>query len=116
MVVADVVDYDYGQTQPILAGAVSGDDDQTAPPNTAAGRASAFNPRRIAAKRVAPEAEEPQRKPRPRRRMVIAAVLVVLVVLAGLAIGREIVRNNYYVSAHEGTVSIMRGVQGPFSG
>ena len=116
VVVADVVDYDYGQTQPILAGAVSGDDDQTAPPNTAAGRASAFNPRRIAAKRVAPEPEEPQRKPRPRRRMVIAAVLVVLVVLAGLAIGREIVRNNYYVSAHEGTVSIMRGVQGSFLG
>ncbi len=32
VVVADVVDYDYGQTQPILAGAVSGDDDQAAPP------------------------------------------------------------------------------------
>ena len=32
VVVADVVDYDYGQTQPILAGAVSGDDDQIAPP------------------------------------------------------------------------------------
>ena len=49
VVVADVVDYDYGQTQPILAGAVSGDDDQSAPPNTAAGRASAFNPKRVAA-------------------------------------------------------------------
>src|SRR5258708_2966721 len=46
VVVADVVDYDLGQTQPILAGAVSGGDDQAAPPNTAAGRASAFNPRR----------------------------------------------------------------------
>ena len=31
VVVADVVDYDYGQTQPILAGAVSGDDDQSRP-------------------------------------------------------------------------------------
>ena len=31
VVVADVVDYDYGQTQPILAGAVSGDDDQLTP-------------------------------------------------------------------------------------
>ncbi len=54
VVVADVIDYDYGQTQPILAGAVSGDDDQVAPPNTAAGRASAFNPRRNVAKRVLP--------------------------------------------------------------
>src|SRR4051812_2428035 len=73
VVVADVVDYGYGQTQPILAGAVSGDDDQTAPPNTAAGRASAFNPRRNAAgppKRPATEPEPPPRKPRSRRRMI----------------------------------------------
>ncbi len=116
VVVADVIDYDYGQTQPILAGAVSGDDDQVAPPNTAAGRASAFNPRRNEAKRVVPQPEEPERKPRSRRRMLIAAVLLVLVVLAGLAVGREIVRSNYYVTEHDGTVSIMRGVQGSFLG
>ncbi len=117
VVVADVIDYDYGQTQPILAGAVSGDDDQVAPPNTSAGRASAFNPKRNAAKRVVPQPEElPRRPPRSRRRMIIAAVLLVLVVLSGLAIGREIVRSNYYVSEHAGTVSIMRGVQGSFLG
>jgi PPM family protein phosphatase len=117
VVVADVIDYDYGQTQPILAGAVSGDDDQVAPPNTSAGRASAFNPKRNAAKRVVPQPEEPPRRPpRSRRRIIIAAVLLVLVVLSGLAIGREIVRSNYYVSEHAGTVSIMRGVQGSFLG
>jgi protein phosphatase len=116
VVVADVVDYDYGQTQPILAGAVSGDDDQTAPPNTAAGRASAFNPRRNEPKRVIPQPAEPARKPRSRKRIIIAAVLLVLVVVAGLAIGREIMRNNYYVAEHDGTVSIMRGVQGSFLG
>ncbi len=117
VVVADVVDYDYGQTQPILAGAVSGDDDQSAPPNTAAGRASAFNPRRNVAKRVEPPPEEPVRAPRSRRRIFIAAALLILVVLAGLAIGREIVRSNYYVTAHDGTVSIMRGVsRAPSSG
>ena len=97
VVVADVVDYDYGQTQPILAGAVSGDDDQTAPPNTAAGRASAFNPKRNVAKRIVPQPEEPPPRPRSRRRMFIAAAVLLLVVLAGLAVGREIVRNNYYV-------------------
>ncbi len=116
VVVADVVDYDYGQTQPILAGAVSGDDDQTAPPNTAAGRASAFNPRRNEPKRVVPQPAEPPAKPRSRRRMIVAAVLLVLAVVAGLAIAREIVRNNYYVAEHDGTVSIMRGVQGSFLG
>ena len=116
VVVADVVDFDYGQTQPILAGAVSGDDDQIAPPNTSAGRASAFNPRRNATKRVVPQVEEPARRPRSRRRILIAATLLVLVVLAGLAVGREIVRSNYYVSEHDGVVSIMRGVQGSFLG
>lgn len=116
VVVADVVDYDYGQTQPILAGAVSGTDDQSVPPDTAAGRASAFNPKRNEPKRVVPQPAEPDRKPRSRRRFVIAAVLLVLVVVAGLAIGREIIRNNYYVAEHDGTVSIMRGVQGSFLG
>ncbi|HME47984.1 PP2C family protein-serine/threonine phosphatase [Mycobacterium sp.] len=117
VVVADVVDYDYGQTQPIIAGAVSGDDDnQIAPPNTSAGRASAFNPRPNVAKRVLPEPETPARRPRSRRRIIIAAVLLVLVVLAALAVGREMIRSNYYVTEHAGTVSIMRGVQGSFLG
>ncbi len=117
VVVADVIDFDYGQTQPILAGAVSGDDENTiAPPNTSAGRASAFNPRRNIAKRVLPELETPMRRPRSRRRIIIAAVLLVLVVLAALAVGREMIRSNYYVTEHGGTVSIMRGVQGSFLG
>ncbi|WP_370333589.1 PP2C family serine/threonine-protein phosphatase [Mycolicibacterium hippocampi] len=116
LVVADVVDYDYGQTQPILAGAVSGSDDQSAPPNTAAGRASAFNPKRNVAKPVVQQPEEPPPRPRSRRRMFIIATVLLLVVLAGLAVAREIVRNNYYVSEHAGTVSIMRGVQGSFAG
>jgi PPM family protein phosphatase len=119
VVVADVVDYGYGQTQPILAGAVSGDDDQTAPPNTAAGRASAFNPRRNAAgplKRPSTEPEPPPRKPRSRRRMFYAAILLVLLVAAGLAVGRFMLRSNYYVAEHDGAVYIMRGVQGSFLG
>ncbi|MBI3227769.1 MAG: serine/threonine-protein phosphatase [Mycolicibacterium cosmeticum] len=116
VVVADVVDYDYGQTQPILAGAVSGEDDNTAPPNTSAGRASAFNPRRTAPKRVVTPPEELPKAHRSKRRLVIAGVVVLLVVLAGLAVAREIIRNNYYVGEQDGTVSIMRGVQGSFLG
>lgn len=115
VVVADVVDYGYGQTQPILAGAVSDDDDQPAPPDTAAGRASAINPKRNVAKRVLPQAEPPP-QPRSHRRTIIAAVVVALLVLAGLAVGRAIVRNNYYVGEHDGTVSIMRGIQGSLLG
>ena len=117
VVVADVVDYDYGQTQPILAGAVSGEDDTTrVAPNTSAGRASAINQRASAAKRVVPQVETPVRKPKSRRRMFLVAALVVLVALAGLAVGREVIRNNYYVTEHDGTVSIMRGIQGSILG
>ena len=118
VVVADVVDYEYGQTQPILAGAVSGQDDQSAPPNTAAGRASAFNPKRVAAaaKRPAADPEPPQRKPRSRRKTIFIALLVLLVVLAGLAVGRMVIRNNYYVAERDGAVYIMQGVTGSFLG
>jgi len=116
VVVADVVDFDYGQTQPILAGAVSGRDDDPAPPNTAAGRASAINPRPNTAKRVVPQQEPTVLKPRSKRRMYFAAALVGLLILAALAVGREIIRNNYYVTAHDGAVSIMRGVSGSILG
>ena len=117
VVVADVVDYGIGQTQPIIAGAVSGDDDQTAPPNTAAGRASAFNPRRAEpTKRPATEPLPPERKPRSRRRILVIALLIVLLLIAGLAIGRWVIRSNYYVAEYDGAVYIMRGVQGGFLG
>ena len=118
VVVADVVEHEYGQTQPILAGAVSGRDDQSAPPNTAAGRASAFNPKRMeAAKRPAAEPEAPPaRKPRSRRRMIFVGLLLLVLVLAGLAVGRMVIQNNYYVAERDGSVHIMRGVQGNFLG
>jgi protein phosphatase len=117
VVVADVVDYDYGQTQPILAGAVSGEDDQlTTLPNTSAGRASAIGPRKEAAKTAPPQEEAAQRPRWPRRRMIIVSTLAVLLVLAGLAIGRAIIRSNYYVADYNGMVSIVRGIQGSLLG
>jgi len=116
VVVADVVDYDYGQTQPILAGAVSGDEDQLTLPNTAAGRASAINPRKEVAKRVPPQAETVNRPRWSRRRTFMVITLVILVVLAGLAIGRTVIRNNYYVAEYNGVVSIVRGIQGSLLG
>jgi len=116
VVVADVVDYDYGQTQPILAGAVSGEDDQMTLPNTSAGRASAIRPREEVAKRLPPQGEA-SRPPRwSRRRMAIVITLVVLLVLAGVGIGRAIIRNNYYVAEYNGMVAILRGIQGSLLG
>jgi PPM family protein phosphatase len=114
VVVADVVDYDYGPTQPIIAGAVSGDlddHDQLTRPDTAAGRASAISPRKDAVKRVLPQMDTFTRPRRSRRRMAIGIALVILLVLATLAIGRAVVRNYYYVADYNGTVSIMQGIQ-----
>jgi protein phosphatase len=117
VVVADVVDVDYGQTQPILAGAVSdNDEDHLTALNTAAGRASAISPRKTVAKRVLPRIETLTRPPRSRRRTIIIALLLLILLAAALLIGRAIVRTNYYVTAYGGTVAIMRGVQGSILG
>lgn len=116
VVVADVVDHGYGQTQPILAGAVSGDDDQSAPPNTSAGRASAFNPKRATPTKRPVVEPESAKKPRSRRKMLIIAILLILLVAAGLFVGRMVIRSNYYVAEHDGAVYIMRGVQGSLLG
>ena len=118
VVVADVVDYDYGQTQPILAGAVSGDDDQVAPPNTAAGRASAFNPRaQPQPNALSPQPEEPAAE---------AALAAPDVHRArrcwswscwpGSPSAARSFATTTTSPQHDGTVSIMRGVQGSFLG
>lgn len=117
VVVADVIDLDYGPTQPIIAGAVSGDDgEQATRPNTAAARASAISPRKSVVKRVLPQADTFTRPPRSRRRMAIGIALVALLLLGALIVGRTVIYSNYYVSGYNDTVSIMRGVQGTIFG
>ena len=117
VVVADVVDHDYGgQTQPIIAGAVSDDDEhRIAPlPNTAAGRAALITPRPPAPKKPAPEPVPPPR--RSRRRFILGAAALLLLVLAGIGLGYNVIRSYYYVGAHNEQVSIMRGIQGSILG
>jgi len=114
VVVADVVDYEYGSTQPIIAGAVSGESDVHDPltrPNTAAGRASAIGPRKEVAKRVVPQVEPLTPPRRSRRRILIGVTLLILLVLAALAVGRTVIRSYYYVADYNGAVSVMQGIQ-----
>lgn len=111
VVVADVVDYGIGQTQPIIAGAVSGDDVQSAPPNTAAGRAAAFNPRRAEpTKRPATEPDPPQRKPRSKRKILTIATLIVLLLVIGLVVAFLSIRSFFFVTARDGSLYVMRGI------
>lgn len=116
VVVADVVDYEYGQTQPILAGAVSGEDDHATLPNTAAGRASAIGARKDVAKRLAPAIEPPKRPRWSRWRLMIIAGLVALILIGGLVIGWTIIQRHYYVAVYQGNVTVMRGIQGGLLG
>ncbi len=114
VVVADVVDTDYGPTQPIIAGAVSGESDvhdQLTRPNTSAGRASAIAPRKEVAKRVVPQMDTAPPPRQSRRRILIGLALMILLVLAALAVGRTVIRSYYYVTAYNGAVSIMQGIQ-----
>jgi PPM family protein phosphatase len=116
VVVADVVDYEYGQTQPILAGAVSGEDDHATLPNTAAGRASAIRPRKDVAQRIAAPVQPPARSRWSRWRLPIIVALVTLVLVAGLFVGWMVIQQHYYVAAYNGRVTVMRGIQGGLLG
>jgi hypothetical protein len=82
----------------------------------AADRASAIARHKEVAKRVAPQAETPNRPRWSRRRRIFIVVTVVFLVLAGLAIVRTVIRSNYYVAEYNGMVSIMRGIQGSMLG
>jgi PPM family protein phosphatase len=117
VVVADVVENEYGQTQPILAGAVSGEDDRDLAtlPNTAAGRASAIRQRKETP-RAAPQAEPEPKKRWPRRKLFFFIALVVLLVLAGLAVGKTFIDKQYYVAEYNGKVTILQGVRGSLLG
>ena len=116
VIVADVVDVEYGENLPIVGGAVSGLEDDGSTPDTAAGRAAAMNPSRAAPRRVehAGGAAPPAR--RSRRRLLVTAA-VVLVVLVAAAVGaRAWLKSNYYVGEKNGTVAVLQGLPGTVLG
>ncbi|MBH0778905.1 PP2C family protein-serine/threonine phosphatase [Nocardia bovistercoris] len=117
VVVADVIDLDYGQSHPIVAGAASGQDEDTPPPNTAAGRAAAMRPPRATPpRRAAPTPEPPAPGRSHKLRWILLAVALVIAVSVGLLVGYKMIRNNYYVGADGGQVVILRGLPGSILG
>ncbi|MCP9621948.1 serine/threonine protein phosphatase [Nocardia otitidiscaviarum] len=116
VVVADVIDLDYGQSHPIVAGAASGEDEDTPPPNTAAGRAAAMRPPRAAPRRAVQQSEpEPPRKGHKLRWLLLAVALIVAIG-AGLTVGYNMIRSNYYVGADGDRVVVLRGLPGSVLG
>ncbi|UGT40470.1 protein phosphatase 2C domain-containing protein [Nocardia yamanashiensis] len=116
VVVADVIDLDYGQSHPIVAGAASGQDEDTPPPNTAAGRAAAMRPPRAAPRRQVQPAEPEPPKKSHKVRWIALSVALLVAIGAGLTVGYNMIRSNYYVGAESGKVVILRGLPGSVLG
>mgnify|MGYP001158841078 FL=1 len=113
VVVADVIDLDYGQSNPIVAGAASGHDDEDAPPpNTAAGRAAAMRPPRATPKRIVNQAPTPEKKKRSRLWWPLIVVVVLALIGGGGYVGLRLLQNNYYVGADDSRVAVLRGIPG----
>ncbi|MGU3436323.1 protein phosphatase 2C domain-containing protein [Actinomycetes bacterium M1A6_2h] len=117
VVVADVIDLDYGQSHPIVGGAASIHDEEDAPPpNTAAGRAAAMRPPRTQPKRVVtPPPAEPEKKSHKLRWTLVGLGVVLIVAIAG-SVGYYLLRSSYYVGEDDTRVAVMRGVPGSLLG
>ena len=113
-IVADVVDVDFAEDDPIVGGAV-GLTHELPPPDSAAARASTVTlphsePRALMAP---PTATRRRRSPA----RIVLAVLAVLAVLVGSgALARSWVMQQYYVGAQDGRVAIYQGVRGSLLG
>ncbi|WP_182349165.1 PP2C family protein-serine/threonine phosphatase [Tomitella gaofuii] len=115
VVVADVIDLDYGQSRPIVAGAASDEEDDAPPPDTSAGRAAAMRPPAAKPRRVLATQPAPAAKRRWGRIGFVAALLVVLAGI-GVTVAVMWIRSSYYVGESDGLVAVHRGVPGSVLG
>ncbi|MBE8519134.1 serine/threonine-protein phosphatase [Amycolatopsis sp. H6(2020)] len=118
VIIADVVDVDFGEDAPIVGGAAGDGSDELHQGDSPAARARALTQ---PPPQQRPELPQPQEDPKARRRKRfrwLAGALVVLVVLAAAAIAtRYFVLSQYYVGeGSDGEVVIYRGVPGSILG
>ena len=115
-IVADVVDVDYGEDTPIIAGA-AGDGVEEPQPDSPAARAATTTLPRPEPTRIEPVALDPQlRRRKQRRRLVALAVLGVLLSVL-VVTGSILVLGQYYVGVTDsGEVVVFRGVRGAVLG
>jgi PPM family protein phosphatase len=112
VIVADVVDVDFGQDAPIVGGAAGDGSEDPPPPDSAAARASATTMPRPKPKPVEPEvAPDPGVKRRRRVRVLLVAIVVLAMLFAGALAGRVLLFRYYYVGESDGRVVVYRGLK-----
>ncbi|MFC4854864.1 PP2C family protein-serine/threonine phosphatase [Actinophytocola glycyrrhizae] len=120
VIIADVVDIDFGEDAPIVGGAAGNGQDQGQPGDSPAARASAITgPREIPKPVAPPPPPPPDPKARRRKRFrVFALVFVVLLLLAGGGVATWVVVNKQYFvgEADDGEIAIFQGVRGSIFG
>ncbi|MGE0298691.1 PP2C family protein-serine/threonine phosphatase [Pseudonocardia sp.] len=110
-IVADVVDVEFGEDDPIVGGA-AGDGREEVRPDSAAARASATTmPHRVEPARTPAPAASAERPP-SRMRLLLAMAAVLTVLVGGAVAARLWVDQQYFVAAHQEQVAIFQGVQG----
>jgi protein phosphatase len=120
VVVADVVDVDFGEDAPIVGGAAGDGSEDPPPPDSPASRASSITGPRPIPQRVEPMQPPPDpRRARNNRLKALALVVFLLLMLVAAGLGtRWYVLRQYYVgtNADNGEVSVFRGVTGSVFG
>ncbi|GLZ41308.1 protein phosphatase 2C domain-containing protein [Actinokineospora sp. NBRC 105648] len=118
VIVADVVDVDYGDTHTIVGGAAGNGSDETPPPDSPASRASAMTTPRPEPRKVEqPPPPDPKVKRRKRVRVLIGLALVLVLLAAGAVAARIWVNNQYFVGEGDnGEIAIFQGVRGSVLG
>ena len=118
VIIADVIDVDFGEDDPIVGGAAGDGSDEAPQPDSPASRARALHPVTPPPQRILPGEHEP--KPRKRKWLrALIVTLIVLIVLGGGAFGtRYWVLSQYYVGADSSSseISIFQGVRGSVLG
>jgi serine/threonine protein phosphatase PrpC len=119
VIVADVVDIDFGEDAPIVGGAAGNGQDDQPPPDSPASRAGAITSPRIEPVRAEQSAPPPDPKTKRRKRIrtfVLLAVALLLLVGGGVATW-IVVNKQYFVGeAEDGEIAIFQGVRGSIFG
>jgi PPM family protein phosphatase len=119
VIVADVVDIDFGEDAPIVGGAAGNSFDEQPPPDSPAARAHAITAPRQPPKRIEPPEEPPDPKVKRRKRIRLLVILLVIAMLvaAGAVAAIIAVNRQYFVGeGGGGEIAIFQGVRGSILG